>query len=61
MRENTMLVGRLPHMVKLAGLLLCGNKEKMLIDFRMGGIVCLMRFYDGRWATDWMLVPEIMR
>ncbi|HUI67836.1 MAG TPA: phosphohistidine phosphatase SixA [Nitrospirota bacterium] len=61
MQENTMLVGHLPYMVKLAGLLLCGDKEKMFIDFKMGGVVCLMRFDDGRWAMEWMLVPEIMR
>jgi len=39
MQENTMLVGHHPHMVKLAGLLLCGDKEKMFIDFKMGWIV----------------------
>jgi phosphohistidine phosphatase SixA len=48
-------------MVKLAGLLLCGDKEKMFIDFKMGGVVCLTRYDDGRWAMEWMLVPEIMR
>jgi phosphohistidine phosphatase len=61
MQENTMLVGHLPYMVKLAGLLLCGDKEKMFIDFKMGGIVCLTRSDDDRWAIEWMLVPEIMR
>jgi phosphohistidine phosphatase len=61
MQENIMLVGHLPHMAKLAGLLLCGDKEKMFIDFKMGGIVCLMRFDDDHWAMEWMLVPEIMR
>ncbi|HTP04676.1 MAG TPA: phosphohistidine phosphatase SixA [Nitrospirota bacterium] len=59
-QEDTMLVGHLPHMVKLAGLLLCGDKENMFIDFKMGGVVCLTRFDDGRWALEWMLVPEIM-
>ena len=61
MQENTMLVGHLPHMVKLAGLLLCGDKEKMFIDFKMGSVVCLTRFDDDRWAMEWMLVPEITR
>jgi phosphohistidine phosphatase len=60
MRENTMLVGHLPYMSKFAGLLLCGDKEKMFIDFKMGGVVCLARFDDDRWTTEWMLVPEII-
>jgi phosphohistidine phosphatase len=38
--EDTMLVGHLPHLAKLACNLLCGNSEKMCIDFKMGGIVC---------------------
>jgi phosphohistidine phosphatase len=58
MQENIMVVGHLPHMVKLAALLLCGNKEKMFFDFKMEGVVCLMRFDDDRWAMEWMLVPE---
>jgi phosphohistidine phosphatase len=60
MNEDIMLVGHLPYLAKLAGLLLCGDKEKMFIDFKMGGIVCLKRFDDGRWAVGWMIVPEIL-
>ncbi len=59
MNEDLMLVGHLPYMAKLAGLLLCGDKEKMPIDFKMGGIACLRRFDDGRWAVEWMIVPEM--
>jgi phosphohistidine phosphatase len=60
MSEDIMLVGHLPYLAKLAGLLLCGDKEKMFIDFKMGGIVCLKRFDDSRWAVGWMIVPEIL-
>ncbi len=61
MNEDVMLVGHLPYMAKLAGLLLCSDKEKMLVDFKMGGIVCLKRSEDGRWAVEWMIVPEMAR
>ena len=61
MNEDIMLAGHLPFMAKLAGQLLCGDKEKMFVDFRMGGIVCLKRFADGRWAIEWMVVPEMVR
>lgn len=58
--EDIMLVGHLPHLAKLGGRLLCGDKEKMFVDFKMGGIVCLKRFNDGRWVMEWMIAPEIV-
>jgi phosphohistidine phosphatase len=60
MNEDIMLVGHLPHMAKFAGLLLCGDKEKMFVDFKMAGLVCLKRADDGRWALEWMVVPEMI-
>ncbi len=57
--EDIVLVGHLPHLGRLASLLLCGDKEKNIIDFRMGGMVCLKRFEDGHWAVEWMVVPEV--
>ena len=51
----------LNFMAKLAGLLLCGDKEKMFVDFKMGGILCLKRIDAGRWAVEWMVVPEMVR
>ncbi len=35
MDEDVMLVGHLPYLAKLAGLLLAGDKEKMFVDFKM--------------------------
>ncbi len=60
MNEDVILVGHLPYMAKFAGLLLSGDKEKMFIDFKMAGIVCLKRFDDGRWAVEWMVAPEMI-
>jgi phosphohistidine phosphatase len=60
MNEDIMLVGHLPYMAKLTGLLVCGDQGKMLVDFKKGGIVCLKRFEDGRWALKWIIVPEII-
>jgi len=61
MKEDTMLVGHLPHLGRLASLLLSGDKEKGIIDFKMGGIVCLKRFDDGHWAIEWMIIPEVIK
>jgi phosphohistidine phosphatase len=60
MNEDTMLVGHLPSMARLASLLLCGDREKGMVDFKMAGIVCLKQFDDGRWAVEWMVVPEMI-
>jgi len=60
MDEDIMLVGHLPYMARLASLHLCGDKEKGIVDFKMAGIVCLKRSDDGKWAVEWMVVPEIV-
>lgn len=60
MDEDIFLVGHLPHLGRLAGLLLNGDKEKCAINFQMGGVVRLRRMDAGQWAVEWMLVPEII-
>ncbi len=57
---DIMLVGHLPYLAKLAGLLLCGNAAQPVIEFRMGGIVCLKRSDDGIWSLQWAVVPETL-
>jgi phosphohistidine phosphatase len=57
MDEDTMLVGHLPHLGRLASLLLCGDMDKAAVDFKMGGIVCLKKFEDGHWSLEWMIIP----
>jgi len=59
--EETMLVGHLPHLARLAAMLLCGDKEKNAVNFKMGGIVCLKRFEKVKWAIEWMIIPEVIR
>jgi phosphohistidine phosphatase len=60
-KNNMMLVGHLPHLGRLSSSLLCGDREKNLIDFRMGGIVCLKKSGDGAWSLQWMVTPEMVR
>ena len=59
MSEDLMLVGHLPHLARLASLLLCGDRDKRIVDFRMAAIVCLKRFDDGHWSVEWMAGPEM--
>jgi phosphohistidine phosphatase len=60
MDEDILLVGHLPHLGRLATLLMGGDKEKSVINFQMGGVVRLRRMEAGQWAVDWMVVPEII-
>jgi phosphohistidine phosphatase len=58
--EDTMLVGHLPHLTKLASMLLSGDAEKNPVDFKLGGVVCLKKAEDGEWSVEWMLVPDLI-
>jgi phosphohistidine phosphatase len=56
-REPLMLVGHLPHLRRLASLLLVGDPEREIIRFRNGAVVCLVTM-EGRWLVQWVLTPE---
>jgi phosphohistidine phosphatase len=56
--KNIVLVGHLPHMARLASLLLTGQSEAGVVELRMGGVLCLKR-EEGRWSLQWMVVPEV--
>jgi phosphohistidine phosphatase len=54
--EPLMLVGHLPFMSRLAGLLVNGDPESEAAIFRNSGIVCLLQ-EDSRWRFQWQLNP----
>jgi phosphohistidine phosphatase len=55
--EGLMLVGHLPHLGRLAALLLVGNSEKKIVDFAPATMICLSR-ESGIWRLGWTLSPE---
>jgi phosphohistidine phosphatase len=55
--ENLMLVGHLPHMNRLASLLLTGSADADVVAFRMGAVVCLEK--EEKWRVKWVLTPEL--
>jgi phosphohistidine phosphatase len=55
--QPVMLVGHLPFMARLTGLLLTGSADNQVVRFRMGGIVCLS--HEDRWQVAWILTPEM--
>lgn len=56
--DSVILVGHLPHLARLASLLLCGNPDRNAVSFRMAGMVCLESSGNNTWALQWMLTPE---
>ncbi|MCW4055210.1 MAG: phosphohistidine phosphatase SixA [Candidatus Bathyarchaeota archaeon] len=56
--KNTMVVGHLPHLSKLASYLLAGDENREVIAFKMAGIVCLERDQQRRWTIQWMITPD---
>jgi phosphohistidine phosphatase len=56
-----MLVGHRPFMNRLVGLLLAGDRDRKLMRFQKGGIVCLER--DPKtwtWVVCWMVTPDLI-
>jgi phosphohistidine phosphatase len=59
--NDLMLVGHMPHLGKLASLLLCGDMGKNIISFTPGCVVCLERLEKGNWTLKWMLTPSMTK
>ncbi len=58
--RDLMLVGHLPHLAKLASLLILGSETPPVVTFQQGGVLCLSKDKTGKWTIAWMLVPEII-
>jgi hypothetical protein len=50
----------MPHLRKLASLLLCGDRDTKIIDFQNSGVVHLRRSDKGVWTVRWIITPEII-
>jgi phosphohistidine phosphatase len=51
-----MLVGHLPHLARLTGLLLTGDAGKSPVRF-VNAAVLRLGFRNGSWAVDWYVTP----
>jgi phosphohistidine phosphatase len=54
--EPIMLVGHLPHMGRLAALLVRGDIESPVIEFPAAALVCCSRV-AAQWKIEWQLAP----
>lgn len=60
MTADTAIVGHLPFLDRLLGLLVLGDAGRTIIDFRPAGTVCLKPSGEGRWLIAWILSPEVI-
>jgi len=58
--SNLMLVGHLPYLSRLVGQLLGFRADRTIVQFQMGGVVCLDRGEGGQWVLKWALIPELL-
>jgi len=58
--SSVALVGHLPHLSYLAGLLLVKNPDRELIHFTTATAVCLSKQY-GLWMIEWIVNPRIIK
>lgn len=61
LNKDIMLVGHLPHLGRLAGLLLAGSESVDPVEFQTGGIICLSRESGGTWSVQWCVIPDILK
>jgi len=57
---DTLLVGHLPFLGRLASLLLASDADRSTLAFQPGSLACLERDRNGHWALVWMLRPELL-
>lgn len=59
--EALMLVGHLPHLARLAGLLLAGDPGREVVRFQQAGAVGLVRTEGGTgWSLLWAIPPDLV-
>jgi phosphohistidine phosphatase len=59
MDRDVLLVGHLPHLSRLASLLLLWEPGREIIDFSPGTVLCLEK--TGDWKVKWMLTPRVLK
>jgi phosphohistidine phosphatase len=57
---DTLIVGHLPYLGRLASLLLASDPDRPLLAFQPGAMACLERGAQGQWLLAWMVRPELL-
>ena len=59
-----LVVGHEPHLGRLTSMLVCGNVDQEIVDFRKGAMVCLERERTKSqtilWRIRWFVTPALL-
>ena len=59
--DDSIIVGHLPFMAKLASRLVTGNEDETVVHFKPGSVACLERGENGGgWTVSWFVRPELL-
>jgi phosphohistidine phosphatase len=59
--DDLLIVGHLPHLERLASLLLTGSLDRRPVKFAHAGVVCVEKDQSGAWTLIWAVIPELLR
>jgi len=57
---DTLIVGHLPYLGRLASLLLVSDPDRPLLAFQPGTMACLEKDTESQWVLAWMVRPELL-
>ncbi len=58
--DDTMIVGHMPQLGRLAALLITGREHEAVVHFQPGTVVCLDRGENGDgWTIAWVVRPSL--
>lgn len=57
---DTLIVGHLPYLGRLASLLLVSDPDRSLLAFQPGTMACLEKEAEGQWVLAWMVRPKLL-
>jgi phosphohistidine phosphatase len=58
--RDTLIVGHLPFLGRLASLLVAGDPDRPTLAFQPGSLACLERDAAGHWVLLWMVRPGLI-
>lgn len=58
--KDLIIVGHLPHLARLVGLLVCGDENCEPVLFQKGSIIALEQKEDVCWQICWMITPNLL-
>ncbi len=59
--QDSLIAGHLPHLAKLATLLLAGRSRPGGLDFEPAAAACLERDEAGGWTLVWFVGPSLLQ